>query len=279
MIRVFPRKTKATPDDKDVYFDAPPRNIQGDLFFTPNETVYVSCTFTYDRPKAEWLAGKWREAGYDVKIGGPAYGDRGGEFVAGRFLKHGNIITSRGCNNNCWFCSVHEREGGIRELPIVEGWNVRDDNLLQCSDDHINAVFDMLKKQQNPIFSGGLEAKKLKQWHINRLSEINTARMYFAYDTPNDYKHLKTASEMLFGSGFKPHDRKCCCYCLCGYEGDTIEKAEERFQQIMGLGMTPFAMLYRDETGFTEKAWRVFQRLWASPIIIYARFPQKGTEE
>lgn len=49
------------------------------------------------------------------------------------------------------------------ELPITDGYNVLDDNLLACSEKHIHDVFDMLKRQkEKPIFTGGIEAKILK---------------------------------------------------------------------------------------------------------------------
>jgi hypothetical protein len=79
-------------------------------------------------------------------------------------LKKGYVITSRGCPNRCWFCSVWRREGEvIRELPVTDGWNVLDDNLLVCSENHIRAVFAMLARQRRmPLFTGGLEAAWLK---------------------------------------------------------------------------------------------------------------------
>ena len=69
--------------------------------------------------------------------------------MPGMYLKKGYVITSRGCPNRCWFCSVPRREGGrLRELPITEGNIVLDDNLLACSRQHIEAVFEMLGRQE-----------------------------------------------------------------------------------------------------------------------------------
>jgi hypothetical protein len=89
IIRVFPRRTKATPDDALAYFGAPDQRAEAD-------EVHVSVTFTYDKAWAEHLAEKWRHVA-PVKIGGVAYGDRGEEFVPGRYIKPGYIFTSRGC--------------------------------------------------------------------------------------------------------------------------------------------------------------------------------------
>jgi len=153
--------------------------------------VHISVAFTYDLPKAEFLAKQWEGIGVPVKMGGPALNERGGEFIPGRYVKQGYTITSRGCPNHCWFCAVPTREGGLHELEIKDGWNVIDDNLLACSDEHVNAVFDMLARQlERPEFTGGLEAKILKPWHAERLYRLKTKRMYFAYDTPDDYEPL-----------------------------------------------------------------------------------------
>ena len=241
--------------------------------FTPEvDEVHISVTFTYDREKAEKLAYQWEVLGVPVKVGGPAYDDPGGEFEPGMYIKRGYTMTSRGCNNNCWFCMVPKREGGIRELKITDGYNLLDSNLLQCSDEHINAVFDMMARQsQKPLFTGGLEARQLKSWHCKRLKEIGTRRAYFAYDTPDDLEPLIEAGKMMMEAGFTRSSHALCCYCLVGYKGDTFEKAEKRILQAMEAGFTPFAMLYRDKQGNVEKEWTKFQREWARPAIIYGK--------
>jgi hypothetical protein len=263
MIRVFPRRTNATPDDELAFTDGPP------LWHIDGHDVMVSCTFTYDKPRAEQLADQWQRQGYKVQIGGPAYDDRGDEFVQGRFVKPGYVITSRGCNNRCWFCYVPKREGGIRELPIVNGWNVLDSNLLQCSEHHIRSVFDMLGRQdKRAIFTGGIESRILEDWHVELLHHIKPERFYFAYDTPDDWEPLVIAAQKTIGLCTN-HNRSC--YVLIGYPKDTFEQAEIRLKQTMDLGLTPMAMLYRDDKGKVDNEWRKFQRLWARPTIIYGK--------
>lgn len=263
IIRVFPRKTNASPSDG--FFDGPP------LERIDCGEVHVSCTFTFDQRRAEFLARQWEVAGYDVKIGGPAFGDKGGDFVPGRYLKEGCVITSRGCNNHCWFCCVWKREGGIRELPIVSGWNVMDSNLLQCSEPHIRAVFEMLGRQkERPTFTGGLEAALLQDWHVELLKEVRTERLYLAYDCEEDYEPLVRAAGMLSEAKVcGPHKR--CCYVLIGYPKDTMDAAEKRLKQTLALGLTPFAMLYCGDDGIRNPDWMPLQTKWANPIRIYAR--------
>ena len=77
--RVFPRKTTATPIDDYAFVGEPGLFIPDDI-----TEIHVSVTFTWDIPIAERLAQIW-ERYAPVKIGGPAYGDQGGEFVPGMY--------------------------------------------------------------------------------------------------------------------------------------------------------------------------------------------------
>lgn len=267
--RVFPRKTAATPDDPLAFFGPPPM-----LTLPEIDEVHVSATFTYDREKAEDLAYQWEAVGVPVRLGGPAYDDPAdGEFVPGRYIKKGYVITSRGCNNKCWFCLAPRREGKLRELEIKDGWDVLDNNLLQCSEEHIRDVFEMLKHQPvRPKFTGGLEAKLLKSWHCDMLRESGAQRIYFAYDTPDDYEPLVMAGKMLRTAGITARSHVSACYNLIGYQGDTFNKAQERLEHTIEAGFMPYAMLYRDEKGQIDREWARFQREWLRPTIVATRF-------
>ena len=260
IIRVFISKTKATPDDENVRINALPS------MFDEADEVHISVTFTWDLKRAEFLFNQWKKAGFDVKIGGAAFNEKGGDFISGMYLKKGYVITSRGCPNRCWFCSVPKREGyELRELPIVEGYNILDDNLLACSETHKNAVFEMLKRQKEPLqFTGGLEAKILTETDAEKLFELKPKTMFFAYDKPRDYEPLVEAGKILQNAGFKTSHHILRCYVLCGYKGDTFEKAEKRMRDAWAAGFMPFAMLYRDFAGKRAKDWQIFQSEWAN---------------
>ena len=113
IIRVFPTKTNATPTDELVRIRETPS------FFDEADEVHVSVTFTWDIPIAEWLAKQWEPVA-TVKIGGPAYNEPGGDFIPGMYMRHGYVITSRGCPNRCWVCAVPKREGGMH-LHVAAG--------------------------------------------------------------------------------------------------------------------------------------------------------------
>ena len=262
LIRVFPTKTNDCPNDDYAFFGQPPLWIPED-----STEVHVSCTFTWGRARAEQLAMQWEAIGLPVKIGGVAYGERGEEFVAGRYLKKGITITSRGCPNRCWFCSVWKRDGDIRELPIQDGWEIFDDNLLACSDQHIKDVFEMLKRQLHRArLRGGIEPKLLKPWHVELFKEAKIQDAYLAYDTPSDLEPLHHASRLL-KEGYEHPENKFYCYVLCGFKGDTIDKAESRLREVWTLGMFPIAMFYRDETKTIDAEWARFVRGWSRPAI------------
>lgn len=270
--RVFPRRTKATPHDSLAFVGEPPTLLpKNDPLWEVSE-IHVSCTFTFDKSYAEYLAEQWEIFGVPVIIGGPAYDDPGDEFVTGLYLDDPYVITSRGCPNHCFHCDVWRRIIGLQEYPIKNGWILQDDNILACSEKHIRAVFDMLGRQKHgPVLSGGLEAKLLKPWHVELLQKVKPQEMFFAYDTPDDYEPLVEAGKMLNEAGFTLKSRKALSYVLIGYRGDTFEKAEKRLINTLKAGFMPFAMLYVDHEGRTRYGWDDFQRMWARPAIIVSR--------
>lgn len=268
--RVFPRTTNATPFDEYSFRDQ--NVIPGDLSYLPEPIteVHISVAFTYDIPRAEALAELWRHVA-PVKIGGPAFDEPGGEFEPGMYIKPGYVITSRGCPNRCPHCSVWRREGKqIRELQVKDGNNVLDDNLLACSDEHIREVFQMLKRQKygRVMFTGGLEAAKLKDWHVEALRELRPKEIFFAYDRPDAFEPLLEAGKKLLAGGFTTTSQTLRAYVLIGYQKDTFEEAEARLMQTISAGFMPMAMLYRDKKGQVSKEWERFQRFWARPATV-----------
>jgi len=269
ILRVFPRLTSMTPIG--VAIGLP------DLWRPKADEIHISVTFTWDIKLAMHMKKNW-EAYYPVvKIGGPAFNDPGDNFVAGKYLKKGCVITSRGCPNNCSFCFVPAREGKIRELPIVEGNIIQDNNLLACSRSHIDKVFQMLSKQRRIDFLGGLESARVTDRIVQELRGLNVYQLWLAYDHSNAEKPLRRAVNKLsdyFGRN------KIRCYVLIGYQDDTIEKAEQRLRRAWEIGTLPFAMLYRDEKNTKHsKEWRHLQKIWDRPAIIKSRMRQIKMKE
>lgn len=259
MIRVFPHRNKWTPTDELTFIGEPPMFRPGNRLIP----VRVSATFTWHKAEAERIAAAWASFYDDVQVGGPAYGDPGGEFVPGRFLKEGCTITSRGCPKRCGWCVVPRREGAVRELPIKPGWIVQDNNLLACSEPHIRAVFDMLRTQNRAaFFNGGLDKHYLKDWHRDLFDSIKIGELWFACDTANDMPALEKASRILDGISIE----KRRCYTMIGYQGETIVDAERRLERVYELGFLPFCQLFQpDETKTYSEDWRRLHRKWSRP--------------
>jgi hypothetical protein len=239
------------------------------------DEVHVDVTFTWDRLAAERLAEQWRAIA-PVKVGGVAYGDPGKEFVPGRYIKHGYTFTSRGCPRRCWFCSVWKRDPVPRLLPIQDGWNVLDDNLLACPRPHVEAVFAMLGRQPRRVeFTGGLEARSLEDYQVGLLADLRPRpTCFFAYDPGDPFETLESAARRLLAAGFTARSHRFRCYVLIGFPKDTFSAAEARLRQMLSIGFTPMAMLWRPETASAERwapsaDWRGFQRQWARPAIIH----------
>jgi hypothetical protein len=257
MIRVFPRRTSYTPVDPLSFIGDPP------LFRPEAEEVHVSCTFTWDIEEALRLQDAWSRYYPVVKIGGPAFNAEGDAFVPGRYVRPGITITSRGCPYRCPWCFVPKREGGLRTLDVQPGNVVADNNLLASPEDHQKVVFQMLEDQRRIVFSGGLDARLLKEWHVDwiRRNDRHIKELWFAADTDN-MKHLERAGRRL--KWLRP--RKKRCYVLIGFFGEEVENAERRLQYVYDLGFWPFAQFYRGP-GEQERTavWADLQRHWSRP--------------
>lgn len=261
VIRVFPARTNWTPSDPLCFFGDPPFAEMRPG--TPDTPVRVSVTFTWHKREGERLAKAWSQFYSDVRIGGPAYGDPGGEFTPGMFLKPGCTITSRGCPKRCGWCVVPTREGAIRELAIKPGWIVQDNNLLACSQAHLLRVFEMLREEKRNIyFNGGLDKHYLKEWHRPLFDSIPIGELWFACDTSNDLPALETVARILDGIPL----RKRRCYTMIGYNSESLGDAEQRIERVFELGFMPFCQLYQpDEMKVYPLEWRRLKQKWARP--------------
>lgn len=282
LARVFPRRTKATPDDEMAFFGEPDLLTQT----LGIDRVHIDCTFTADKPKAEALAESWQRIA-PTYVSGVAYEDpRLGkeahtpdlEFVAGRYIKSGYTFTSRGCPRRCWFCSVWQRRPQATPIPnYPDGWNVLDDNLLACPEDHVRSVFTMLASQERRVeFTGGLEALALQDYQVGLLGDLKPSpNCFFAYDPGDPFETLESAATRMLSAGFTQESHRLRCYVLIGYPKDTFALAEKRLLEMIRIGFTPMAMLWQPETPAAEKhrpppEWKKFQRQWVRPAIIHA---------
>jgi len=258
-----------SPVDRDAYFGPP------DLFTPDYDEVHISVVFTWDLDYAVLLRRQWQGHAPCVKIGGPAISGEGKEFVPGMYVRKGVTITSRGCPNRCPWCFVQEP---LRELTIHPGNNIIDNNILACSDGHIDKVFDMLRSERRIKFSGGLEAGRITGKIAERLRALSIRSMYLAYDHEDAFPVVKKAFQILSRYFTREH---LGCYVLIGFGDDTMERAEGRLYQILEIGGLPFAMLYRNKAGEypqPESQWKKFQRFWVRQAYVKIRLKQMSMQ-
>jgi hypothetical protein len=136
----------------------------------------------------------------------------------------------------------------------------------------------MLRKQQRRVeFTGGLEALALEDYQVDLLASLKPRpNMFFAYDPGDAFETLEHAAKRLLLAGFTRESHRMRVYVLVGYPKDTFAAATVRLNQMVDIGFTPMAMLWRPETASQEKYrpddnWRGFQRRWARPAIIHSQ--------
>lgn len=263
IIRVFPRRTSMTPTDDMAFIGDPP------LFRPEADEVHVSCCFTWDIQEAERLQEAWSLYYDNVKLGGPAISGSAGNFVVGRYVKEGVVITHRGCNRKCPWCLVPEYEGSLKLLPVQEGWIENDNNLLMCPKRHQEAVFEMLRGQKRRVsFPGGLDVRLIDDWVAGQLKTLNIEQVFLAADTEGILSKLEEAVKKLpFLSR-----RQLRCYVLIAFNGETILEATKRLEAVWKIGCLPFAQLYQppDEYIKYPYSWRQLARTWSRPAAMFS---------
>jgi len=271
IIRVFPTRTSYTPADEYTFIGMPPSLLP----IPEHREVHISCIFSWDRKYAEDLAYQWEcRTNKPVKIGGPAFGSYAEDFTQGMYIKPNIVFTTRGCNNNCPWCIVPSIEGKLRELPVVAGNIIQDNNFLQSSRANKDKVFDMLKTQRQICFKGGLEAGLVDGHFVDAVSGLRIDELWLACDTDGALPAFKRACAKLTKAGF--NREKIKCYVLIG---DDMDKNEARLQEVYHAGAMPFAQLYqpyKDEKLKYSDDWERFRRMWSRPAATRAHV-EKGT--
>lgn len=158
-------------------------------------------------------------------------------------------FLTRGCVRNCGFCVVRQKEGYIHEVePLKLNPNGKYIKLLDnnfFSYEKWRERLEILKSYKQPVdFNQGIDVRTLKEEQAAALKDVKIKTIHCAFDNYKDKKAVMRGLERLT-KYIKPY--KITCYVLVGYESDHITDQDvERTEILRGLGITPFAMGYRD---------------------------------
>jgi len=270
ILRVFPYRTSFTPDDPLVAISEP-------TLWEPRkgiEEVHISILSTWDIEEGKRLQESWARYYSTVKLGGPAFGLSGDEFEAGKYIKRGVTITTRGCDFNCPWCLVPSKEGKFRELKTIAPGNiVQDNNILLANKIHLCKLFGMLKTQKAIRFVGGLDCRLLKDWHIEKLRGLRIKELWFALDSGDRRKNFSRICKKLKRVGFRREQIRC--YVLAGYD-EPIQASETRLRFAYECGALPFIQPYQPPDGKKKMAGKhsrednLFVWQWSRPAAIKA---------
>lgn len=180
-------------------------------------------------------------------------------------------FLTRGCPNNCAFCSVSKKEGreSVKVADLSEFWrgqrNIKllDPNLLACRD-RVDLLRQLASSKAKVDFTQGLDARFINEDVANLLKEVNIKTAHFAFDFMRFekaiIKGLKTYKEICGGV-----DSSSVVYMLTNFD-TTIEEDLYRIEKIRECGFLPDVRIYRKPTA--PQILKDLQR-WCNNRIIF----------
>lgn len=232
------------------------------------DKLYASCVFTWNRDKAEMLAGIGAEIGgsgvnlkrdlpRDVEAMLPDYGLYGLDYGVG-YLMRGCIWTEE----TCPWCIVPTKEGKPREVATIDDLLNREsqrrrpfivllDNeffwrekwAIEKLEEFTTRGIDFSPSQGldirvvTPALCAALAASPF--WNVKR----SRRQITFAFDKPSIEGRFRRGVEMLFAAGIKAWQLQS--FVLVGKDS-TLEQDMVRLRIIRDYGIDPFVMVYRD---------------------------------
>lgn len=198
--------------------------------------------------------------------------------------------TSRGCNGNCPWCIVTDKEGRLHDNgPISEFWDGKDPRLYLLDNDFIgspnrkkNTDF-MVENKIKINYHQGLNIRKVTDKIVREivltdpyLVDFKTHGCFFAWDDTKDEKRILKGIECMVQ--YWPASR-LNFYVLGGFpNGNEFDDLYYRCKVLTGLGIRPYVMPFNDDvirdikdlkrcinTGIWKKrgldeAWRIYTR-------------------
>lgn len=182
-------------------------------------------------------------------------------------------FLTRGCPNNCGFCSVSKKEGLVshKVADLSEWWNgqkeivLLDPNTLACRD-HLELLQQLADSGALVDFTQGLDARFITEKNIAILKQIKIKMIHFAFDFMKNEKQiiagLKLAKERL-----NIDSRDGIVYMLTNYD-TSIQEDLYRVKMIKEIGYAPDVRIYRKNALPRPHILRDLQR-WCNNRMLY----------
>ncbi len=150
--------------------------------------------------------------------------------------------TSYGCPFDCPFCMVRLIEGTFREL---DQWRpapiICDDNLLACSERHLERVWESLKGIRGLDFQG-IEPHLVTPENAAQIAVLHPKAVRMGWDMPEEEGVVWQAIQYLRQAGLPK--RAIGVYCLVNWK-ESPEEALYRFETLKSAGIRGFAMRFQ----------------------------------
>lgn len=155
-------------------------------------------------------------------------------------------FLTRGCPRHCDFCIVGDKEGlrSVKVADLSEFWDgqkyieLLDPNILACKD-RMELLDQCIESRAIINFNQGLDIRFANEAVAEKLSQIRTKRLHFAWDNPTD--NLVPYFER-FSKAYRRKAGKMA-YVLCNFNS-TMEQDLYRIYTLRDLGFDPYVMVY-----------------------------------
>ncbi|MBA7604389.1 hypothetical protein ES703_11509 [subsurface metagenome] len=221
----------------------------------PVDIAHASCVFTWNARRRNGLSP-------DIIVGGSGVDLKAElplevEHIMPDYSLYPNVdyslgFTSRGCIRRCPWCSVPEKEGGIRPVArIYEFWNrqhrkilLLDNNLLAAASWR-QTMEDLIVEGLEVDFYQGLDIRLVSEETVDYLKRVKAKKLRFAFDDIAYQKAFRRGIELLLENGLG--SRKLEIYVLYGFGDDDTDV--ERMVILHDYNVDVYPMLYKGPDG------------------------------
>ena len=187
-------------------------------------------------------------------------------------------FLSRGCQNNCPFCMVSQKEGrcSYKVADLSQWWNGQknivlcDPNLLACRE-HMDLLRQLEESQAWVDVNQGFDARLLTPENIDAIKRIKIKDIHFAWDLMKNSKKILRGLNTWKRYGKKDsHGNWGTVYVLVNFD-TTMSENLFRIYKLDQMGFNPFVMVYDKPNAPYEV--RMLQR-WCNNRAIFKSCPR-----